>query len=146
MVTRQPGRVFVTATVETVPAIMGQEPTQERNHWTGECVMDCIYAQKRCIITAFQYRHQMQDHFYWRLRVATDIRVPVLAEDPRHHSVGVNIDDIGLASGAGNAWINGQFAELATLVFFRSGSCSNHGRTDLMRHHGFVDDVDTSLI
>ena len=75
--------------------------------------MGCTNAQKQRIVAAFQYRHQMPGHSYWRLRVATNIRVLVLAEGPCHHGVGVNIDDIGVAFGYGNAWVNGQFAELA---------------------------------
>ena len=95
--------VFLAATVDIFPAIMGQEPIQERFNWIGECVMGCINAQNQRIVAAFQYRHQMQGRSYWRLRVATDIRVPVLAEGPRHHGVGVNIDDIGVAFRSGNA-------------------------------------------
>ena len=65
--------VFVAATVDTFPTIMGQEPIQERFNWIGEYVMGCINAQKQRIVAAFQYRHQMQDHPYWRLRIAIDI-------------------------------------------------------------------------
>ena len=76
--------------------------------------MGCTNAQKQRIVAPYQYRHQIQGRSYWRLCVATDTQVPVLAEGPRHHGVGVNIDDIGVAFRSGNAWINGQFAELAT--------------------------------
>ena len=47
--------------------------------------MGRINTKKQRIVAAFQYRHQMQGRSYWRLRVATDIRVPVLAEGHRHH-------------------------------------------------------------
>ena len=35
--------------------------------------MGCINTQKQRIAAASQYRHQMQDRSYWRLRVASEI-------------------------------------------------------------------------